>query len=164
MEQVDMKHPDMKELLTLARRGERIPHLEACSFCMEQYQLAVEFLQFSPDTVHEERGWIQEEGATLPYERRAYRLAAQSTDTMPPMFRLRRTWYFDNNSKILRVIEDIQRGVLTGFFITEREAKGDIRLRFDGIDKDFLPDHNGVFEIGSANINIEPMQVTLLGS
>ena len=157
-----MKHPDMKNLLTLARRGERIPHLDACSFCMEQYQLAVEFLSFSPDTVHEERGSIREEGSGISYERRAYRLAAQTPDSTTPMFRLRRTWYFDNNSKILRVIEDIQRGVLTGFFITERETKRDISLRFDGIDKNFMPDHNGVFEIGSASINIEPMQVTLV--
>jgi hypothetical protein len=77
------------------------------------------------------------------------------------MFRLRRTWYLNNNSVVLRVIEDMQRKVLTGFLITEQFKSVQARIRFDGIDKEFIPDLNGVFEIGSANIDIEPMQVTV---
>lgn len=154
-----MKHLEMKDLLAMARKGERSSHLDACSFCREQYQLAVDFLAFSPDTVHgEENGMGQGEEAS---GYRQYRLAAQTTQSVTPMFKLRRTWYFDNNSMILRVIEDLQRGMLTGFFISER-SREQLRIKFDGLEQEYQPDRNGVFEIGSASINIEPMKVTLV--
>ncbi|MDT8324333.1 MAG: hypothetical protein RRA94_09485 [Bacteroidota bacterium] len=156
-----MKHLGMKDLLSLARKGEQSTHLDACSFCREQYQLAVEFLAFSPDTVRREEDSIQQAEGPSAFRQSQYRLAAQTTQSVTPMFRLRRTWYFDNNSMILRVIEDLQRGILTGFFITERNRE-ELRIKFDGLDEVFQPDRNGVFEIGSATINIEPMKVILV--
>ncbi|PLX32016.1 MAG: hypothetical protein C0600_04025 [Ignavibacteria bacterium] len=158
-----MNHLDMKELLTLARRGAQSEHLESCSFCSEQYQLAVEYLQFTPDMVHKEDS-PGGEPDIQEYGRSTYRLAAQSAPNASPVFRLRRTWYFENNSTILRVIEDVQRSLLTGFYISEREGKDAPRIRFDGIEKEFTPDINGVFDIGDAAINIEPMTVTLVRS
>ncbi|MCB2206130.1 hypothetical protein KQI65_15415 [bacterium] len=156
-----MKHLDMKDILTLARRGERTSHLDACSFCREHYQMAVDYLAFSPDMVRGEDQSINDTGHQSMYGAQTYRLAAQTVETASPMFRLRRTWYFDNNARILRVIEDIPRGILTGFFIGEREDRA-LGIRFDGLDEEYHPDQNGVFEIGSANINIEPMKVTLV--
>jgi hypothetical protein len=156
-----MKHLEMKDLLTLARKGERSSHLDACFFCREQYQLAVEFLAFSPDTVHGEELSMHMDGQAAGYRRSEYRLAAQTAEAVTPMFRLRRTWYFENNSMILRVIEDLHRGVLTGFFISER-SREQLRIKFDGLENEYQPDRNGVFEIGSASINIEPMKVILV--
>jgi hypothetical protein len=156
-----MSHLDMKTLLTLAMRGETSSHFEVCSFCREQYQLAVEFLSFSPDHVQENE---LASAAAIAKSPPAYRLAAQTSDVVSPMFRLRRTWYFDRYGSILRVIEDTQRQVLTGFFISDRQYSDCLRIRFDGIDEEFRPDVNGVFEIGPAGINIEPMQVTVINS
>ena len=151
-----MKHLEMKSILALAMRGESASHLDVCSFCREQYQLAVEFLSFSPDAIRQE----EETGIAITQLAPAsWRLAAQSNDISAPLFRLRRTWYFNTDGSILRVIEDTQRQILTGFFISERRPSKDLRIRFDGIDSDFIPDINGVFEIGAATINIEPMQV-----
>lgn len=158
-----MKHLDMKELLTLARRGGHSDHLDTCVFCSEQHQLAVEFVQFAPDRVHGE-GTDHDSIASGENGRQRYRLAAQSAPMDTPIFRLRRTWYFENNATILRVIEDVPRKMLTGFIISERGAQDIPKIRFDGIDREFLPDVNGVFDIGDAGINIEPMTVTLLRS
>jgi len=156
-----MKHLEMKDLLDMARKGQRSSHLDACFFCREQYQLAVEFLTFSPETVDGEDASFGAEEAAVGYRRSEYRLAAQSAEAVTPMFRLRRTWYFENNSMILRVIEDLHRGVLTGFFIAER-SREQLRIKFDGLEEAYQPDQNGVFEIGAASINIEPMKVTLV--
>lgn len=154
-----MKHLDMKTILALAMRGETASHLDVCSFCSEQYQLAVDFLAFSPDDVHREEKTYEEAAVTIPP---SWRLAAQHAQPASPLFRLRRTWYFNTDGSILRVIEDTQKQVLTGFFISERRPEGMPRIRFDGISEDFRPDTNGVFEIGAASINIEPMQVTIV--
>ncbi len=156
-----MKHLDMKSILTLAMRGETASHLDVCSFCREQYQLAVDFLSFSPDAVQREE---ETESAGAKLAPAAWRLAAQSAETAEPIFRLRRTWYFNSDGSILRVIEDTQRQMLTGFFISEQRPSEELRIRFDGIDREFVPDPNGVFEIGAASINIEPMQVTVSNS
>jgi hypothetical protein len=153
-----MNHLDMKELLALASKGERSDHLDDCSFCSEQYQRVVDSIESSPDTVLGEEG--MEAFETIRDQKRSGN--RQPTQPVTPVFRLRRTWYFENNSMILRVIEDIQREVLTGFFISERGLKDLPRIHFDGIDREFTLDTNGVFEIGAASINIEPMNVTLL--
>ena len=130
-----MKHLDMKDLLSLARKGEESSHLDACSFCREQYQFAVEFLTFSPDTVRDEEDGTRRQHEPQAYVSQTYRLAAQTAQPVTPMFRLRRTWYFDNNSVILRVIEDIQRERLKGFFIAESGSREGLSIKFDGIDE-----------------------------
>ncbi len=151
-----MEHLTIPQLLLLVRRGENPAHANECAFCREQLALARDYLSFVSDddmTANE----IPNE--VLPHL--AYRLAAQTVDLGPVMFRLRRTWYLEDNSIVLRVIEDIQRKVLTGFFISEQVRSARALIRFDGIDRDFIPDLNGVFEIGSASIDIEPMNVTV---
>lgn len=155
-----MEHHNLITLLAMARLGRPSPHMETCSFCREQYELALDLLS-ATEAMHEgaQHGAEREEHRMRPS---SYRLAAQTADTLIPQFRLRRTWYLKNNAVILRVIEDTQRQLLTGFFIAERFEDQRLRIRFDGIERDFTPDNNGVFEIGAASIDIEPMNVTLL--
>lgn len=155
-----MDHHDLITLLSMARAGRSSPHMAACSFCREQFELAVDLLA-STAVTEEFDGSAQEklDPGSLPP---SYRLAAQTADALQPQFRLRRTWYLKDNSVILRVIEDTRRQLLTGFFIAEHAEDLRLRIRFDGIEREFHPDDNGVFEIGSASIDIEPMKVFLL--
>ncbi len=151
-----MEHHDLKTLLSIARRGQPSAHMDACSFCREQYELALDFLSSAGEVM--ETPGIEDAGhRSVPY-----RLAAQTTASALPQYRLRRTWYLNNNAAILRVIEDTLEQQLTGFFIAERSEDQKIRIRFDGIDREFVPDSNGVFEIGTSSIDIEPMKVILL--
>lgn len=155
-----MDHHDLITLLSMARTGRSSPHIDACAFCREQWDLAVDLLasmaalpEFDANAVDN-----PDPGVVSP----SYRLAAQTMDSLLPQFRLRRTWYLKNNSVILRVIEDTRRQLLTGFFIAEHPEDLRLRIRFDGIEREFRPDDNGVFEIGAASIDIEPMKVSLL--
>jgi hypothetical protein len=134
--------------------------METCSFCRDQYDLALDFLSSDMETLHSINEAME---AGLREPRQApYRLAAQTAGPAVPLYRLRRTWYLEDNTVILRVIEDTQRHSLTGFFIGNHADDQDIRIIFDGIEKEFIPDGNGVFEIGIATIDIEPMKVTLM--
>lgn len=157
-----MAHHDLTKLLTMARLGQPSEHMESCCFCTEQYELARDFLTSALDILHSSESEGSQEDLRL--HSMPYRLAAQTVNVSVPQYRLRRTWYLDNNAAILRVIEDTQRKSLIGFFIADRHGEHDIRIRFDGIEQDFTPDDNGVFEIGMAAIDIEPMKVTLLRS
>lgn len=149
----------------LACRGERPVHVAECAFCREQLDLAKDYLAFSEKIAQQRMSEMASSDEPQEFVSSAnYRLAAQTLDIGPVMFRLRRTWYLNNNSVVLRVIEDMQRKVLTGFLISEHEKSAHTRVRFDGIDKEYTPDLNGVFEIGSASIEIEPMNVTLSAS
>ncbi|MDX9758460.1 MAG: hypothetical protein RBU27_04785 [Bacteroidota bacterium] len=144
----------------MARAGRSSPHLETCAFCREQFELAVDLLAAMATTPEIDANATENlDSGVLPP---SYRLAAQTTDAQLPQFRLRRTWYLKNNSVILRVIEDTRRQLLTGFFIAEHAEDLQLRVRFDGIEQDFRPDDHGVFEIGAASIDIEPMKVFLL--
>jgi hypothetical protein len=160
-----MAHLTIQQLLMLACRGERPAHVDECAFCREQLDLAADYLAFTEKIARQYMIEMAASDEDLEHvESVNYRLAAQTLDLGPVMFRLRRTWYLNNNSVVLRVIEDIQRKVLTGFLISEQLRSVQARIRFDGIDRDFIPDLNGVFEIGSANIDIEPMNVTVSAS
>ncbi len=152
----DMRHLSMQQLLAAALRDEPPAHISECAFCGEQYDLAVDYLRFEQSEAEGMEGM----SSPLPSAPQ-YRLAAQTAEQDLPMFRLRRTWYLDGNSTILRVIEDTQRKLLTGFLITEPASTLRRIVRFDGIERSFSPDKNGVFEIGSANIDIEPMNVVV---
>lgn len=153
-----MEHYSNHQILMFASRGESPAHVNECAFCREQLILANEYLVFESE---QEVEIDDPEDDYSPYL--SYRLAAQTSETGQAMFRLRRTWYLENNSVVLRVIEDLQRKVLTGFMISERPRIAHAQIRFDGIDRVFVPDLNGVFEIGSASIDIEPMIVTVSG-
>lgn len=156
-----MEHLDLETVLSLALRGERSAHFDVCCFCREQYALALDYLAFEAKMVADENA-----DDLQPYgdSNQQYRLAAETGLDTTPLFRLRRTWYLRNSSIILRVIEDTQKQILIGFFIAERPEEQGMRIRFDGIREEFIPDSNGVFEIGIASIDIEPMSVTLLPS
>ncbi len=154
-----MMHHDLKTLLHLARCGEPSVHMGACSFCREQYDLARDFLASAAEMMPADLDTSGSRRAA--YSQVPYRLAAQTSTSMIPQYRLRRTWYLNNNAVILRVIEDTQRQILTGFFIAAQSEDQKLRIRFDGIDREFIPDTNGVFEIGLSSIDIEPMNVTL---
>ena len=155
-----MKHLEMEEVLALARRGERHPHMDECMFCAEEFAMAIELLDFETDMTSATAAGSDRE---LPVSVvSAYRLAAQSGETGNPMFKLRRTWYFDEDSAILRVIEDTERQTLTGFFISDRKELRSAGIRFEGLEGDFVPDRNGMFRIGPAAIDIEPMKVHLI--
>jgi len=150
-----MKHYTTTQLLALVLKGETSEHLDVCAWCTEQYEFGRQYLEYDVD----------EQGYGPPCRQRSeYRLAAQSSESAQPMFRLRRTWYLGANAAILRVLEDTQRKRLTGFFISEQPPRPGTRIRFDGIDQDFTPDSNGTFEIGAAGIDIEPMNVIILTS
>ena len=155
-----MEHHDAQALLTMARRGESSPHLSICSFCREQYEYALELLSTLSATG--DAAEARDPKGDPAMRPAAYRLAAQTAEAAAPLFRLRRTWYLNNNAVILRVIEDTLRQQLTGFLIAEDERDRPQRIRFDGIEREFLPDRNGVFGIGAASIDIEPMTVTLI--
>lgn len=154
-----MMHHDLKTLLLLARCGEPSAHMDRCSFCAEQYDLARDFLASAAEMMQDD----PETGDPrfMGYAQEQYRLAAQTAGSLIPQYRLRRTWYLNNNAVILRVIEDTQRQQLTGFFIAAESEDQKMHIRFDGIDREFIPDINGVFEIGLSSIDIEPMSVTL---
>jgi hypothetical protein len=152
-----MEHLTIQQILFIARRGEESEHASECAFCQEQLELACDFLSFS----HADESMLGVCAEEIPVNS-GYRLAAQSLEPGSAMFRLRRTWYLQNNSIVLRVIEDLQKNILTGFFISEMGEMAHVRIRFDGIDREYVPDLNGVFEIGSASIDIEPMNVSVI--
>lgn len=153
-----MEHHDIVTLLTMARQHRPSAHLDECAFCREQYEHALDLLTMF-DGAEEDFSIGSEE---YPARHFSYQLAAQTGEAPSPLFRLRRTWYLRNNAVILRVIEDTARQRLTGYLIAESNPERPIRVRFDGLEKEFRPDGNGVFEIGASSIDIEPMNVTLV--
>ncbi|MBR9977906.1 MAG: hypothetical protein KFH87_07440 [Bacteroidetes bacterium] len=123
--------------------------------------MALDYLAFEAKMIEEDN---TDDSHSCGDSSQQYRLAAETGLGTAPLYRLRRTWYLRNSSIILRVIEDTQKQILTGFFIAERPEDQGMHIRFDGIRGEFIPDSNGVFEIGPASIDIEPMSVTLLPS
>lgn len=155
-----MEHHDITALMAMARRRDPSAHLDHCAFCREQYAYALELLDILDGNGLES---FDREGLDGVGPRAAsYRLAAQTGEAVAPLFRLRRTWYLQNNAVILRVIEDTVRQRLTGYLISEPDPEHRLRVRFDGLKTEFQPDRNGVFDIGAASIDIEPMNVTLV--
>lgn len=148
-----MKHLTTQEILHAARMQSRLPHMDECAFCSEHYSLAIGFLQFDPPA--HARGDDLQNGIL------EYRLAAQTDEVGTQLFRLRRTWYLDQDASIIRVVEDIQRKTLTGFLITE-EHPSTILVRFEEMGKEFSPDDQGMFEIGPSQTQVETMHVLLL--
>lgn len=155
-----MEHHDITALMSMARLRAPSAHLDYCAFCREQYGYALELLDVLDGSDQEafDRAGIEEVGLRVA----SYKLAAQTGESAAPLFRLRRTWYLQNNAVILRVIEDTVRQRLTGYLISEPDPERNLRVRFDGLKAEFEPDQNGVFDIGAASIDIEPMNVTLV--
>jgi hypothetical protein len=148
-----MKHLTTEQILLAARTQHEHQHFRECSFCREHYALAQEFLNFDPASVQPEDTMVN--GNT------GYRLAAQTEENPAQLFRLRRTWYLDRDTSIVRVVEDLQRSILTGFLISEDKAST-VRVRFEELGKEFIPDEKGMFEIGPSNTQVESMHVHLL--
>ncbi len=140
-------HISLERLVTLALRGETDPHLSKCSFCREQ----LAFLRDLEDEVQED-GQFEAPGV--------FRLAA-ATHTDSGSLDLRRTWYLEDDQALVRVFEDRMRHLLIGSLLVDPKLYGVVRLRFSGLDREFIPDKDGRFDIGPSGIDIEPMAVTL---
>lgn len=152
-------HLEMHEIFRLAMAGEHHSHLDSCAFCRTEYDDAVELLKFEAPASSEA---INAEGVWLTGHHQ-YRLAAQDSDGTIPETHVRRTWYLENGSAVLRVMEDSERRMLYGHLITDPTRYTTVVIRFDGIEGDFRPDQSGIFEIGSVDTEIEKMDAILIG-
>ena len=149
-------HLEIAEIIRLALIGEYHSHFQDCAFCREQYEDALAIDQFIAD---EDSGTITSEPAEILQTE--YRLAAQSEDEVAEKTHVRRTWYFEAGETILRVMEDTEKQILYGHLITAPERLRLIVVHFSGIEEAFRPDENGLFEIGSATLQIEKMEATV---
>jgi hypothetical protein len=154
------EHLDPHTIITLALRGESHPHLERCAACRTLHVQARSLAAFDPEAANGDL-LPADEGDTF-VSPPAYRLAAQDVlaDDAPVV--VRRTWYLDNATVLVRVIDDHDEQCLYGHVITDPLRLAGIAIRFSGIDADFLPDERGMFRIGASDLAIETMDATLL--
>jgi hypothetical protein len=153
-----MTHLEIHEILELAMRGTHHDHLDECAFCREEYDNAVELMSFEASALSHSGSDADE-----PVEwSRQFRLAAQDSDSPATDTHVRRTWYLENGTVVLRVMEDTERGMLYGHLIIDPSRVASISIRFSGIDQEYRPDTSGTFLIGSASIEIEKMDVLLM--
>lgn len=151
-------HLEMYEIFRLAMAGEYHAHFAECAFCKQEYDDACELLR-SETSASE----IDSDGhSPLITGHHQYRLAAQDSDAKVADTHVRRTWYLANGTAVLRVMEDPERGFLYGHLITDPACYATVSIRFSGIEQDFHPDQKGIFEIGSAAIEIERMDAILI--
>lgn len=151
-------HLEMHEIFRLAMTGEHHEHLDSCSFCRNEFDDALELLQSEASSA----SVYQQADQQWSIGHRQYRLAAQDADLAVADTHVRRTWYLENGSVVLRVMEDPERGILYGHLIVAPERFSTIAIRFSGIEADFHPDQKGIFEIGPAAIEIERMEAVLI--
>jgi hypothetical protein len=150
-------HLEMNEIFRLAMAGEHHEHLDSCAFCHAEYEDALEYLKFEASSSVDEHGY--EEQLQINHQ---YRLAAQDSDATPLDTHVRRTWYLENGTAVLRVMEDPERGILYGHLIIDTARYANLSVRFSGIKDEFHPDQKGIFEIGSTSIEIERMDAILI--
>ncbi|MFZ1729084.1 MAG: hypothetical protein WBQ23_02650 [Bacteroidota bacterium] len=152
-----MKEPHLSEiaLVVLAARRAPHPHIESCSWCREQYEtlITMEDMEGEED--------VEEPATAAAHSVNGnFRLAAQSNIETDSALILRQTWYLDEGKVLLRVFEEAPNG-LVGYVICESERLHRLRVRFSGITDPFSLNADGSFRIGSSDIPIEPMTVTL---
>lgn len=153
-----MTHLEIDKILELAMRGDTHEHFAECAFCREQYNDAVELLNFEASALN-----LSGRDADEPVEwSRQFRLAAQDSDSPATDTHVRRTWYLESGTVVLRVMEDTERGMLYGHLIIDPSRYPTISIQFSGIDQEFRPDTKGTFLIGSATIEIEKMDASLV--
>jgi len=140
-------HLSMEELMLAALTGASPPHAAACAFCSEQLALVRELAAF-------------EDGVQETAYEREYRLAA-ATGTDRSQFTLRRTWYLEGSAGLVRVLEDTEHAQLVGYLVAPDARPASVRIRFSGIENEFIPGGDGSFVIGPATIDIESMDVSI---
>lgn len=161
------EHLDPHTIITLALRGESHPHIEHCAACRTLHAQARSLATFDADAASHDADAAGDEhhtvadGDTFTAAPR-YRLAAQDQHPGDAPVVVRRTWYLDNATVLVRVIDDRDEQCLLGHVITDPDRLAGIAIRFSGIDADFLPDERGMFRIGASDLAIETMDATLL--
>ena len=155
------EHLDPHTIITLALRGGSHPHIEHCAACRTLHAQARSLATFDADTA---TGDAHDTTADSDAFTAApgYRLAAQDEHPGDAPVVVRRTWYLDNATVLVRVIDDRDEQCLLGHVITDPDRLAGIAIRFSGIDADFLPDERGMFRIGASDLAIETMDATLL--
>lgn len=153
-----MKHLEMHEIMKLAMNSGYHEHLDACAFCHEEYCEAIDLLKFESSASLD----ATDAEARVLNGHFQCRLAAQDSEESVAETHVRRTWYLEDGTAILRVMEDQQRGSLYGHLIIDPTRYATVTIRFNGIEGDFHPDPNGLFEIGSSAIEIERMDAILV--
>ncbi len=142
-------------LIVLAARRAPHPHIEACAYCREQYEALI-----AMEDLDEAHSNAPRQDTDDSVSQRPFRLAAQSNVDMDTEIILRQTWYLDEGRVLLRVFEE-RSHLLIGYVICAPERLSTLRIRFGGLESVFTPGSDGSFLIGSADIPIEPMQVTI---
>ncbi len=158
MDTSETRHLDVAELFRLVRIGAAHPHLSVCSFCREQFEEVRELEEFRPESAEPALAppWVSTTA------RASYRLAAQDQELEKASHHPRRTWYLEDGAVVLRVMEDEQHARIFGHLIISPDRLATVRVRFSGIDKDFTPSADGVFDIGESALGIERMDAHLL--
>lgn len=151
-------HPDPHAIITLALRGESHPHIMHCAACRMLHEQAVSLYTFD---AHATADVDPADDDSLPVARAGYRLAAQDALTGEAPVVMRRTWYLENATVLVRVMEDRTEHCLYGHVITDPDRLAGIAIRFSGIDADFLPDETGMFRIGADDLEIETMDAVI---
>lgn len=155
-----MEHLALDLIFHLADSGEHHPHLDTCAHCREQVRAARDFHSFLDDR---SAAASDPDAQTAPPRRGTHvlRLAAQTLPTAPDTL-VRRTWYVEGMDLLVRVVENRAHDRLTGFVITDPTLYPRLTVSFSGLHDDFHPDVNGRFDIGPAEIDIDPMQVEIV--
>lgn len=144
-------HIPEPELVQIARDGGNHPHCDDCACCREQL---AQIRQMLEDVAPPQSA----EGA----QAKPFRLAAQGAAPAVEETRWRQTWYLEDGGVVLRVVENHREDLLVGYLLCDSGRLPGLRVRFSGIDEDFLPDAEGRFVIGPSSIEIEPMSVRLM--
>jgi hypothetical protein len=154
-----MEHLALDLIFHLADSGEHHPHLDHCAHCREQVRAARDFHTFLDD-----RSSAEAEPERTSQTRRGthvLRLAAQTLPTTADTL-VRRTWYVEGMDLLVRVVESRTKDRLTGFVIAEPSLYPHVTVTFSGLPDAFHPDAHGRFDIGPAELDIDPMQVEIV--
>ncbi len=153
-----MEHLALDLIIHLADSGTPHPHLDLCAHCREQVRAARDFHAFLDDRMAETAPSIR---SIRKGEGRLLRLAAQ-TLSAPADTLVRRTLYVEGMDLLVRVVENRTHDRLTGFVIADPQLYAHMTVAFSGLAEAFHPDANGRFDIGPADLDIDPMQVEIL--
>jgi hypothetical protein len=154
-----MEHLALDLIFHLADCGEHHPHLDICAHCREQVRAARDFHTFLDD-----RSTAAAEPERTALSRRSTHLLRLAAQTIPATSDtlVRRTWYVDGMDLLVRVVESRAKDRLTGFVIAEPSLYSHVTVTFSGLPDAFHPDANGRFDIGPADLDIDPMQVEIV--
>lgn len=152
------EHLDPHTIITLALRGETHEHIAQCAACRTLYAQALSLRDYDAQAYRAETDDDEAYAEHTPH----YRLAAQDALAADAPVVVRRTWYLDNATVLVRVVDDHETQCLYGHVITDPDRLAGIAIRFSGIDADFQPDATGMFHIGASDLAIETMDAMLV--